>query len=491
MLQEQGYEVVGVTMRTWDVASHFTPGNDQPNEVIEAQELAARLGIEHHVADVRTEFRQVIVQYFIDEYMRGRTPNPCVMCNPLFKERILCEWADKCNCAWIATGHYCQLKDLNGYRYILTGDDPLKDQSYFLWKLPQEILKRMMFPLGGMTKASVRDYLASKGFEAKARGGESMEICFIEKDYREFLKEHCPDIDERIGPGWFVDSKGLKLGQHKGFAYYTIGQRKGLEIALGKPAYVLKINPAKNTVMLGDADQLKTYYMLVEDYNVTSLEELLNCKELSVRIRYRSRSIPCRVILLDNGQLLIRFEQEASAITPGQSAVFYEGNRVLGGGFIASQQAIKKIAAENEAKFLWHTTKKCPDCSLKPSGHFSFITTFLQIIPYPVPARNARGHHIVPAVSAFLPSTRQPLPHTPSVHTDCAFRAGLPASRTIPMYQCHYRNESVYNGLYALHNGVSPCALPGIHRNDSTKPCASLSGVHLSATARNLLPQSP
>ena len=109
MLQEQGYEVVGVTMRTWDVASHFTPGNDQPNEVIEAQELAARLGIEHHVADVRTEFRQVIVQYFIDEYMRGRTPNPCVMCNPLFKERILCEWADKCNCAWIATGHYCQL----------------------------------------------------------------------------------------------------------------------------------------------------------------------------------------------------------------------------------------------------------------------------------------------------------------------------------------------------------------------------------------------
>lgn len=352
ILQEQGYEVVGVTMRTWDVASHFTPGNDQPNEVIEAQELAARLGIEHHVADVRTEFRQVIVQYFIDEYMRGRTPNPCVMCNPLFKERILCEWADRCNCAWIATGHYCQLKDLNGYRYILTGDDPLKDQSYFLWKLPQEILRRMMFPLGGMTKASVRDYLASKGFEAKARGGESMEICFIEKDYREFLKEHCPDIDERIGPGWFVDNKGLKLGQHKGFAYYTIGQRKGLEIALGKPAYVLKINPAKNTVMLGDADQLKTYYMLVEDYNVASLAELLNCKELSVRIRYRSRSIPCRVILLDNGQLLVRFEQEASAITPGQSAVFYEGNRVLGGGFIASQQAIKKIAAENEAKFL-------------------------------------------------------------------------------------------------------------------------------------------
>lgn len=352
MLQEQGYEVVGVTMRTWDVPSHFsTPGQTQPDEVLEAQALASRLGIEHHVADVREEFRKVIVQYFINEYMHGRTPNPCVMCNPLFKERILCEWADRTQCAWIATGHYCQLEDRNGYRYIITGDDPTKDQSYFLWKLPQEILRRMMFPLGGMTKAAVREYLAAKGFEAKARGGESMEICFIDKDYREFLREHCPDIDEKIGAGWFVDSKGLKLGQHKGFAYYTIGQRKGLEIALGKPAYVLKINPAKNTVMLGDADQLKATHMLVEDINVADMNELLTCSNLSVRIRYRSQPIPCQAIPLENQKLLVKFATEASAITPGQSAVFYDGNRVLGGGFIAFQNGIKKLAAENEERF--------------------------------------------------------------------------------------------------------------------------------------------
>lgn len=352
MLQEQGYEVVGVTMRTWDVPSHFSiPGQTQPDEVLEAQALASRLGIEHHVADVREEFRKVIVQYFIDEYMHGRTPNPCVMCNPLFKERILCEWADRTQCAWIATGHYCQLEDRNGYRYIITGDDPTKDQSYFLWKLPQEILRRMMFPLGGMTKAAVREYLAAKGFEAKARGGESMEICFIDKDYREFLREHCPDIDEKIGAGWFVDSKGLKLGQHKGFAYYTIGQRKGLEIALGKPAYVLKINPAKNTVMLGDADQLKATHMLVEDINVADMNELLTCSNLSVRIRYRSQPIPCQAIPLENQKLLVKFATEASAITPGQSAVFYDGNRVLGGGFIAFQNGIKKLAAENEERF--------------------------------------------------------------------------------------------------------------------------------------------
>lgn len=352
MLQEQGYEVVGVTMRTWDIPSHFSsPSQEQPDEVMEAQALAARLGIEHHVADVREEFRRVIVQYFIDEYMHGRTPNPCVMCNPLFKERILCEWADRTNCAWIATGHYCRLEDRNGYRYIITGDDPTKDQSYFLWKLPQEILKRMLFPLGGMTKTEVRAYLASKGFEAKAKGGESMEICFIDKDYRLFLKEHCPDIDEQIGPGWFVDSKGVKLGQHKGFAYYTIGQRKGLEIALGKPAYVLKINPAKNTVMLGDAQMLLSEYMLVEDVNVINREELFSCPSLSVRIRYRSHPIPCKVTELSDGRLLVKFAEAASAITPGQSAVFYDGNRVLGGAFIAFQQGVKKLAAENQDKF--------------------------------------------------------------------------------------------------------------------------------------------
>lgn len=351
MLQEQGYEVVGVTMRTWDIPSHFsTPEQEQPNEILEAKALAERLGIEHHVADVREEFRNVIVQYFIDEYMKGRTPNPCVMCNPLFKERILCEWADRTGCAQIATGHYCRLEDRKEHRYIVTGDDPTKDQSYFLWKLPQEILKRMVFPLGGMTKTEVRAYLAEKGFEAKAKGGESMEVCFIDKDYRDFLREHCPDIDERIGTGWFVDSKGLKLGQHKGFAYYTIGQRKGLGIALGRPAYVLKINPAKNTVMLGDAEQLKAEYMLVEDINVIDLQELLECPDLSVRIRYRSRPIPCQVILLDEGHLLVKFKAEASAITPGQSAVFYDKGRVLGGGFIAFQQGIKKLIAENEER---------------------------------------------------------------------------------------------------------------------------------------------
>ena len=348
MLQEQGYEVVGVTMRTWDVASQFaSPEQEEPDFILEARALAERLGIEHHVADVREEFKQVIVKYFIEEYMQGRTPNPCVMCNPLFKERILCEWADKTGCAWISTGHYCRLEERNGNRYIVAGDDMTKDQSYFLWRLPQEILRRFLFPLGNYTKQEVRKYLEEKGFEAKAKGGESMEVCFIEGDYRDFLRQQIPDIDTQIGPGYFVDSKGVKIGQHKGFPYYTIGQRKGLGIALGHPAHVLRINAEKNTVMLGTADDLKTEYMLTEDAMITDMQELLSCSNLTVRIRYRSKPIPCRVLPLENGQMLIRFLGEASAITPGQSAVFYDGQRVLGGAFIASQRGIFKVIAEH------------------------------------------------------------------------------------------------------------------------------------------------
>ena len=348
MLQEQGYEVVGVTMRTWDVASQFaSPEQEEPNFILEARTLAQKLGIEHHVADVREEFKQVIVKYFIDEYMQGRTPNPCVMCNPLFKERLLCEWADKTGCAWISTGHYCRLEKRNDNLYIVAGDDVTKDQSYFLWRLPQDILRRFLFPLGNYTKQEVREYLREKGFEAKAQGGESMEVCFIEGDYRDFLRQQIPDIDTKIGPGYFVDNKGVKIGQHKGFPYYTIGQRKGLGIALGHPAHVLRINAEKNTVMLGTADDLKTKYMLVEDAMIIDKEELLQCPNLTVRIRYRSKPIPCQVCPLDNRQMLVRFLSEASAIAPGQSAVFYDGQRVLGGAFIASQRGIYKIIADN------------------------------------------------------------------------------------------------------------------------------------------------
>ena len=340
MLQDQGYEVVGVTMRVFDIASQLTP-NGEPRFVEEAREVAERLGVVHYVADERESFRNQIVQYFIDEYMQGRTPNPCVMCNPQFKFRVLTEWADRLDCGYIATGHYVQTICDDGHYYIVTGDDPQKDQSYFLWNLSQEVLSRCVFPLGGWKKPDVRQYLADKGFTLKAKEGESMEVCFIEGDYRDFLREHCPQIDTQIGPGKFVDAMGRTLGVHQGYPYYTIGQRKGLGIALGKPAYVLKINPDKNTVMLGDAAQLLARYMLIEQLRLVDAERFFSESSLSVRIRYRSRSVPCEVVReVDDGRFLIRFFEEVSAITPGQSAVFYVGNRLVGGAFIASQRGI-------------------------------------------------------------------------------------------------------------------------------------------------------
>ncbi len=328
MLREQGYEVVGLTMWVW---------GDEPTE---ARQLARQMGIEHHVADERKAFRQIIVQYFINEYKQGRTPNPCVMCNPLFKFRILTEWADRLGCAHVATGHYSRLEKQNGKLYIATGDDETKDQSYFLWRLSQDVLQRCIFPLGVFTKVQVRDYLRTRGYTLKAESKESMEVCFIQGDYRDFLREHSPETDKEIGPGWFVNAEGIKLGEHKGFPYYTVGQRKGLGIALGKPVYVLKINPQKNTVMLGDADQLKTAYMLTEDAMLTDEAEFFGSEELTVRIRYRSRPLPCSVRRLDNGRLLVHFHAETSAVAPGQSAVFYIGRRVVGGSFIASQRGI-------------------------------------------------------------------------------------------------------------------------------------------------------
>lgn len=349
MLQEQGYEVIGITMRVWDLPQHFSePGQELPNHVMQARELADRLGIAHYVADERDSFKNVVVRNFIDEYLNGRTPNPCVMCNPTFKFRMLMDWADRLGCDYIATGHYVQTVEQEGNVYLKCGTDPKKDQSYFLWRLSQEVLRRCIFPLGDTTKDKVRAYLLEKGFEMKARQSESMEVCFIPGDYREFLKEQLPDLDQKIGPGDFVDEQGHKLGRHQGFPYYTVGQRKGLGIALGKPAFVLKINPQKNTVMLGDADRLMTEYMLVEQTNWVNADALPT-EGLSVRIRYRSRSIPCTLKKVerlwdensDRGDLyLVHFQELASAVTPGQSAVFYVGDLVVGGGYIASQRGI-------------------------------------------------------------------------------------------------------------------------------------------------------
>lgn len=345
MLQDAGYEVLGMTMRVWDLPRQFDADDDVPRFIREAQALAQRLGIKHHVVDVRDTFRQSVVRYFCDEYVNGRTPNPCVRCNRDFKFRILREQADANGCEFMATGHYVRTETLNGHTYLLTGDDARKDQSYFLWRVPESTLQRCLFPLGGLQKDQVRDYLKQKGFELVARQGESMEVCFVEGDYRNFLRAQCPDLEARVDGGAYVDETGRRLGLHRGVPFYTVGQRKGLGIALGHPAYVLRLNAEKNTIVLGEEQALQTSCFFVEDWQAVCEPRFFEEEHLSVRIRYHSNSMPCRVKRLDDGRLLVRTLEPVSAVTPGQSAVFYVGNRLVAGSVIASQKGIGQYAA--------------------------------------------------------------------------------------------------------------------------------------------------
>lgn len=332
MLLEQGCRVVGLTFITCDASFEAAKA---------AASLAESLGIEHHVADIRDSFKTTVIKPFVEGYLSGLTPNPCVNCNVEVKFRLLQEWADKTGCEKIATGHYVKVVTESGISYIVAGDDERKDQSYFLWRLTQEQLKRVVFPLGDWTKNDVRNYLKENNMTTTAEGGESMEVCFIPGDYRDFLRSNVSDIKDRVCNGMFVDSSGKPLGEHQGFPFYTIGQRKGLGVALGYPAYVIKINPEKNTVMLGTEEQLRTRYMLVDAPEWAG--GLVPSGDLSVRIRYRSSPIPCsRPMPLPDGRFLVCLSGEASAITPGQSAVFYVGKKVVGGAFISSQRGINQ-----------------------------------------------------------------------------------------------------------------------------------------------------
>ena len=244
MLHNEGYEVIGITMKTWDYAlsgnTKKETGCCNLDTINDARAVAVSLGFPHYILDLKEEFYNSIVKNFISEYLSGFTPNPCVLCNALIKWKALLKRADALGCDFIATGHYAKIRFENE-RYILScGEDVTKDQSYVLWQLSQENLKRTLFPLGGLTKDKVKKMAVELGFDNLAKKKESYEICFIpDDDYRSFLRHNVPDIDDKIGQGNFVDVEGKILGRHKGFPFYTIGQRKGLDIAMGYPLFVI------------------------------------------------------------------------------------------------------------------------------------------------------------------------------------------------------------------------------------------------------------
>lgn len=339
LLVEQGYDVYGITYRTYDSVLDSCISKETGcctvDSMMEAKRLAEKLGFEHEILDLRDSFKEKIIKNFVDEYLNGRTPNPCVVCNSDIKWGELIERADQLGCDYIATGHYARVLKTNNRYYLAKGIDLSKDQTYFLYGLSQSDLQRTLFPLGEFTKPEIRKYAAERGFVTLSEKKESQEICFIpDNDYRRFLSEVVPDAIQSIGEGDFVLTDGTIVGRHNGYPFYTIGQRKGLGVALGRPMYVTRIDAENNVVVLGDKDQLNQISFVVGNLNWMKYDAMPNGGlDVTIKIRYRNEGSEGK-IYMDGNQLIVNLNHYASAITPGQSAVFYEGDDVVGGGII-------------------------------------------------------------------------------------------------------------------------------------------------------------
>jgi len=339
MLHEQGYEVIGLTMKTWDYASTGTNAKETGccslDSINDARALAVGFGFPHYILDIRNEFGNYVIDNFVDEYLAGRTPNPCVLCNTHIKWDALLKRADKLECEFIATGHYANIRFQDNGRYVVSkGHDENKDQSYVLWGVSQENLARTKFPLGSFAKSEIREMALQMGQAELAGKSESYEICFVpDNDYRAFLRHKVEDLEERVAGGNFVLSDGSIAGKHKGYPFYTIGQRKGLGIALGQPMFVTKIDAATNTVYLGTEEDLQRKTAWVRNLNLVKYDNIKAPLSAITKIRYKDAGAESTIMQI-NDHMKVDFHHNVSGIAPGQSAVFYEGNDLLGGGFL-------------------------------------------------------------------------------------------------------------------------------------------------------------
>ncbi len=339
MLHEQGYEVIGMTMKTWDYASS---GGDKKetgccslDSINDARHIAVSLGFPHYILDIREEFGDSVIDYFTQEYVDGRTPNPCVMCNTHIKWDALLRRADQLGCEFIATGHYAQIRQENGRHIISKGVDTLKDQSYVLWGVSQSSLARTILPLGGLTKARIREMATERGFVDLVNKSESYEICFVpDNDYRGFLKRRLPELEAQVAGGNFIDVDGKVIGQHEGYPFYTVGQRKGLGKAFGFPAYVIEIRKETNEVVIGQIEDLNRTGMWVGQLNLQKYSKIpTEGIETVTKVRYKDSGTEA-IIQQFSDKIKVDFHDPVSGIAPGQAAVFYEGDDVVGGGWI-------------------------------------------------------------------------------------------------------------------------------------------------------------
>lgn len=338
MLREEGYEVIGVTMKTWDYqnsgGSKKETGCCSLDSINDARTIAVKHGIHHMILDIREEFGDFVIDNFVEEYLAGRTPNPCVLCNTHIKWEALLKRANMLDCEFIATGHYAQVRNENNRFVISKGLDDNKDQSYVLWGLTQQSLSKTQFPLGGFRKTDIRQMAIDMGYEELANKSESYEICFVpDNDYRGFLKRKVVGLETKVEGGNFTNSEGKIIGKHRGYPFYTIGQRKGLEIAFGEPMFVLAIYPETNTVVLGREVELQQKGMWVRNINMGKFESVLEPVESLTKIRYKDAGSMAN-IQQEGDRMKVIFNNHVKAIAPGQSAVFYDGNDVIGGGWI-------------------------------------------------------------------------------------------------------------------------------------------------------------
>jgi tRNA-specific 2-thiouridylase len=349
MLHHEGYEVVGITMKTWDYASSGTGAKGKKetgccnlDSFNDARAAAVQNGFPHYILDIREEFGDFVIENFVDEYLNGRTPNPCVLCNTHIKWRALLKRADMMNCDFIATGHYAKInRHENGRYFISKGVDETKDQSYVLWGLQQDLLSRTLLPLGGYRKTAIRQMAHDFGYPELAKKAESYEICFVpDNDYRGFLKHRVEGLEERVAGGHFVDKKGNVLGKHNGYPFYTIGQRKGLGVTFGKPVFVTEIIPESNTVVLGDEEDLDKSEMMVGKLNWIKYDQITPGMEAITKIRYKDKGTLSNLYPQADGTVSVQFFEQAKGIAPGQSAVFYEGEDVIGGGIIMRKSVL-------------------------------------------------------------------------------------------------------------------------------------------------------
>lgn len=326
LLLEQGYDVTGITFRFWEEGEN--------HHLKDAQLLAKKLGIKHIVYDAQDVFRKKIVGYFVDEYLAGRTPFPCVECNNELKWKLILEEADRLGCDKVAMGHYVKITEEAGRFYVTEGVDPDKDQSFFLWGLTQQQLSRIVFPLGHFHKTDVRKMAAERGFTYVSEKKDSLGACFCSGDYRPFLKSLLPQPDEFIYPGNFVDEEGKILGKHEGYPLYTVGQRRGL-IYLNRKVFVKEIKVESNEVILSPLASLYKNELMIHSLNMVDRALFTEEFDIYCRIRYRKQNTLCKVIFEDNDTAKVILAEPLEAIAPGQSAVFYRNSKILGGGFIA------------------------------------------------------------------------------------------------------------------------------------------------------------